>query len=226
MYQDKVTDIFFDLDHTLWDFEKNSEITFNLIFEKHNIKLDVNAFMKVYKPINFKYWFMYRNNEIDTITLRFNRLKEVFDNLSFKADSTLINMISDEYIKYLSQQIHLFPNTEEILIYLSDKYRLHIITNGFEIIQHKKLKSSKINHFFKTVTTAEGSGFKKPDKRIFKYAIKKANADISKSMMIGDSLEADIKGAKDFGMHTIYFGKKPKFDTRSVEKLNDLKSLL
>ncbi len=226
MFHDKVTDVFFDLDHTLWDFEKNSEITFNLIFEKYKIQLDLNQFIKVYKPINFKYWNMYRNNEIDTVNLRYHRLKEVFDNLSFKADKAFIDIISEEYINNLSDQIHLFPNTEDVLNYLAEKYRLHIITNGFEKIQHKKLKSSGIDHFFQTVTTAEGSGYKKPDKRIFDHAINKAKTDLSKSLMIGDSLEADIKGAKDFGMHTIYFGKKPNFETQNIEQLQELKSLL
>jgi putative hydrolase of the HAD superfamily len=226
MFHDKVTDVFFDLDHTLWDFEKNSEITFNLIFEKHRIQLDLSKFMEVYKPVNFKYWNMYRKNQIDAVNLRYHRLKEVFDNLSYKADRKFIDIIAQEYIDNLSDQIHLFPGTEDILNYLSAKYRLHIITNGFEKIQHKKLKSSRIDHFFQTVTTAEGSGYKKPDKRIFDYAISQARTDLSKSLMIGDSLEADIKGAKDFGMHTIYFGKNPNFETQNIEDLQELKSLL
>lgn len=226
MFQNKLTDIFFDLDHTLWDFEKNSEITFNLIFEKHNIKVGLKDFMEVYKPVNFKYWNMYRKNEIDSVNLRYYRLKEVFDTLSMKADKPFIDLIANEYIDNLSKQIHLFPDTEDILNYLATKYKLHIITNGFEIIQHKKIKSSGIDHFFETVTTAEGAGYKKPDKRIFDHAIQKAKTKHHSSLMIGDSLEADIQGAKDFGMQAIYFGKKPNFEVHNVEHLRELKTVL
>jgi putative hydrolase of the HAD superfamily len=226
MPENKITDIFFDLDHTLWDFEKNSEITFNLIFEKHQINIGLKEFMEVYKPVNFKYWNMYRRNKIDSINLRYYRLKEVFDTLSLKADKAFIDLIANEYIDNLSNQVHLFPDAEDILKYLSTKYKLHIITNGFEEVQHKKIKSSGIDHFFETVTTAGGSGYKKPDKRIFEHALQKADTKNNSSLMVGDSLEADIQGAKDFGMQTIYFGKKPNFDTPFIEHLKELKLIL
>ena len=221
-----ITDIFFDLDHTLWDFEKNSEITFDLIFEKHQIKIDLKDFMTIYKPTNFKYWNLYRRNQIDTVSLRYFRLKEVFEHLKYDANDEFINLIAKEYINFLSEQIHLFPEAKPVLEYLSSKYRLHIITNGFEEVQHKKIKSSGIDHFFLTVTTAEGSGYKKPDKRIFDHALTKAKTKHTKSLMIGDSIEADIQGAKDFGMQAIYFGKKPNFEIDFVENLKDLKALL
>jgi len=226
MFAGKVKHIFFDLDHTLWDFEKNSEITFQLIFKKHNIPFETKAFVEVYRPINFKYWNMYRDNKISSENLRHERLKEVFSILGYPYNRGLIDLIADEYINYLSQQNHLFPFTTTILDYLKAKYELHIITNGFENIQHKKLKSSKIDHYFKTVTTAEGSGYKKPDSRIFDYALQSAKAEKSESLMIGDSLEADIQGAKDFGMHAVYFGKNSNFEVLNVECLTGLKKLL
>jgi putative hydrolase of the HAD superfamily len=226
MLQHKLTDVFFDLDHTLWDFEKNSEITFDIIFNKHKIQLDLISFMDVYRPVNLKYWNMYRRGKIDSVNLRYERLKEVFDHFDFKADRPYVDLIAQEYINNLSNQIHLFPGAMEILNYLSAKYKLHIITNGFEEIQHKKLKSSRIDHFFETVTTAEGSGYKKPDKRIFDHALQKAKTHQSKSIMIGDNLEADIQGAKDYGMQVIYFGKKPNFEIDHVENLHDLKNVL
>ena len=222
----ELTDIFFDLDHTLWDFEKNSEITFDLIFNKHQININLKDFMNVYRPVNLKYWNMYRNNQVSSENLRFFRLKEVFETLKIRSDKALINLIAEEYINYLSEQIHLFPNAEDTLNYLATKYRLHIITNGFENVQHKKIKSSGIDRFFETITTAEGSGYKKPDKRIFDHALTKAKTHQSKSLMIGDSLEADIQGAKDFGMQAIYFGKKPNFEIDFVEELVDLKTML
>ncbi|MGX1023729.1 YjjG family noncanonical pyrimidine nucleotidase [Flavobacterium sp. CS20] len=226
MLAQQPSDIFFDLDHTLWDFEKNSEITFNLIFEKHNLNINLNSFLRLYKPVNMKYWDLYRKNQIDSESLRYYRLKEVFDALNIESDKKLIDLVAEEYINNLSDQTNLFPDAEQILNYLATKYRLHIITNGFEKVQHKKIKSSKIDHFFETVTTAEGSGYKKPDKRIFEHALRKAKTHQSKSLMIGDSLEADIQGAKDFGIPAIYFGKKPNFDIDYVERLIDLKNVL
>ena len=226
MFAGKVKHVFFDLDHTLWDFEKNSEITFQLIFEKHRIPFEIKSFVEVYKPINLKYWNMYRNNKISSENLRHERLKEVFSLLGYTYDRGLIDLIAEEYINYLSQQFHLFPYTTSILDYLSEKYELHIITNGFETIQHKKLKSSKIDHYFKTVTTAEGSGYKKPDSRIFDYALNSAKAHKTESLMIGDSLEADIQGAKDFGMHAVYFGKNSNFEVINVDCLTGLKKIL
>lgn len=226
MLAGKVKHIFFDLDHTLWDFERNSELTFQLIFKKHSIPFEIEAFVEVYRPINLKYWNMYRNNKISSQNLRHERLKEVFSILGYSYDRALIDLIAEEYINHLSQQIHLFPFTTSILDYLKDRYELHIITNGFEHIQHKKLKSSKIDHYFKTVTTAEGSGYKKPDFRIFDYALQSAKAEKTESVMIGDSLEADIQGAKDFGMHAVYFGKNSNFGVVNVECLTGLKKIL
>jgi putative hydrolase of the HAD superfamily len=226
MFREKIRHVFFDLDHTLWDFERNSKLTFKIIFDKHDIPFDLDAFIEVYKPINFKYWNMYRNNQISSKNLRHERLKEVFSILNYPYDREMIDLIAEEYINYLSEQIHLFPDANSILNYLSKTYELHIITNGFEHIQHKKLRSSQIRHFFKTVTTAEGSGYKKPDRRIFDHALKAAKAERKESLMIGDSLEADIQGAKDFGMFTVFFGKKPNFETAHIEQLSDLKNLL
>ena len=226
MFRDSIKHIFFDLDHTLWDFEKNSEITFKLIFNKHKIPFEIKNFIDVYRPINLKYWNMYRNNQISSKNLRHERLKEVFSILGYNYNRALIDLIADEYIEYLSRQIHLFPHATTILDYLSERYELHIITNGFENIQHKKLYASKIDHYFKTVTTAEGSGYKKPDSRIFDYALNTAKAKPKESLMVGDSLEADIQGAKDFGMPAVYFGKNSNFEIVNIECLSELKQLL
>ena len=194
MYQHK-KHLFFDLDHTLWDFDKNSALTFEKIFKINNIQVDLEEFLKVYMPINLAYWKLYREEKIDKNSLRFARLKDAFDALEIQTSTELIYKLSDEYITYLSTYNHLFEGTIQILDYLKPNYTLHIITNGFKEVQHGKLNKSGIAHYFKTVTNSEMVGVKKPNPKIFKHALSVAKASPDESLMIGDNLEADILGA-------------------------------
>ena len=94
----EIKNIFFDLDHTLWDFEKNSALTFELLFKKYNLEIDLNSFLVVYVPINLEYWRLYRNEVISKEYLRYNRLNDVFKKLNINVSSDLINKISYDYI--------------------------------------------------------------------------------------------------------------------------------
>ncbi|WP_127846702.1 YjjG family noncanonical pyrimidine nucleotidase [Psychroflexus aestuariivivens] len=221
-----ITDVFFDLDHTLWDFDKNSGLTFETIFKKHAVDLPLDEFLRVYEPINAKYWKLFRENKILKEDLRFSRLNEAFEVLKFSADSNLVEALSEAYIKHLPDHNFLFPDAELTLAYLSNKYKLHIITNGFQEVQHKKLRNSKINTFFKTITTSEDAGVKKPDKIIFEFALNSAQVSKNNSIMIGDNLEADVQGAKSFGMEAIFFGKDENYQGWQVQNLKDLKTIL
>lgn len=199
------TDIFFDLDHTLWDFEKNSALAFQAIFEKHEIKIPLDDFLKHYVPINTKYWKLYREEKISQKDLRYNRFKEVFDLLAFQIDDENINFLAQEYILYLPQFNYLFDGAIEILDYLKAKYNLHIITNGFHEVQQGKLRNANIEHYFVTITNSENAGVKKPNPKIFEYALDLARTEKHKSIMIGDSFEADIEGALSVGLDAIFF---------------------
>jgi len=197
--------VFFDLDHTLWDFDRNSELAFQAIFEKNRIDLPVNRFLEVYKPINFEYWKYYREARVTKEQLRYGRLKKSFDALQVHIDDFLINRLSVDYIDYLPRHNHLFEGALQLLEELERDYDLHIITNGFEEVQHLKLKNSKIDHYFKTVTSSEAVGVKKPDPKIFNHALKIAGAKVEESVMVGDTYEADIVGAQNIGMQTIFY---------------------
>lgn len=221
--------IYFDLDHTLWDFDKNSALAFKAVFEKHQIEVSVEDFLEAYIPINLGYWEAYRKDQISKENLRFGRLKDSFDVLKIKSSSEIINTLSVDYIEFLPHHNHLLEGSKELLAYLQGKYILHIITNGFEEVQHKKLKNAGINSFFETVTTSEEAGVKKPNRIIFETALLKSAASPEKSLMIGDNLEADVYGARDFGMQHVYFDyyrRKEKVDVMRIETLNELKSYL
>jgi YjjG family noncanonical pyrimidine nucleotidase len=217
------TDIFFDLDHTLWDFEKNSALAFEKIFEKHQLDLNLEEFLLHYIPTNLKYWKLYRDEKISQEDLRYHRLKEVFDLMNKEVVDEMIHLLSHEYIYYLPQFNYLYEGAWEILDYLFPKYKLHIITNGFQTVQAGKLKNSNIEHFFQTITNSEMAGVKKPNPLIFEYALKKANATKSKSIMIGDSLEADIEGAINVGLDAIFFNE---FNVSVDEKIHQVNHLM
>ncbi len=210
----QIKHIFFDLDHTLWDFEKNSAKTFSYIFKKNNLNIDTKKFLNYYKSINAHYWRLYRNDKITKEALRYGRLKDAFDIIKYKVSDSVIHMLSDEYLKYLSKFNHLFDGTFEILDYLKPKYQMHIITNGFSEVQSQKIINSKIDGYFDKIITSEQVGVKKPNPKIFEYALNIANAKASESVMIGDNWEADIMGAKDFGMHVVFCN----FENHSVDE--------
>ena len=199
-----ITDVFFDLDHTLWDFDKNSALTFEKIFNINNVNVDLTEFLSQYEIINLNYWKLYREQKIEKEALRFNRLHDAFTDINYEVEADLILKLSDYYISYLTTFNHLFENTFEILDYLKGQYNLHIITNGFDEVQHKKLSKSNIINYFKTITNSEMVGVKKPNPEIFNFALKQANVTIGQSIMIGDSYEADILGAQNVGMDVVF----------------------
>ncbi|WP_242085729.1 YjjG family noncanonical pyrimidine nucleotidase [Aestuariivivens sediminis] len=217
-----ITDVFFDLDHTLWDFDKNSALTFEKIFEMNKIKIHLDAFLSFYEPINLNYWKLYREERIDKASLRFGRLHDAFEALDFKVPEDMIYRLSSDYIEHLPSFNHLFDHTLEILDYLYRNYNLHIITNGFEEVQHGKLINSKIYNYFKTITNSEKVGVKKPHPKIFNHALKVANVNAGQSVMIGDNYEADILGAINIGMDAIFVGASYKEVYRTVKRVDDL----
>ena len=225
----QVEHIFFDLDHTLWDFESNSAKAFGFIFNENNIEIDLNEFLKFYTPINLKYWKLYREEKVSKPVLRYKRLKETFDSLRYKISDDQIDHLAKIYIDNLPNYNNLFEGTIEVLNYLITKYQLHIITNGFEEVQLLKLEKSEILHFFDKVITSESVGVKKPNPKIFNHALAITDTTAERSVMIGDNLEADIEGAQKIGMHTIFFNyhNQPVFNgTISISKLIEIKQHL
>jgi putative hydrolase of the HAD superfamily len=219
----KIKHIFFDLDHTLWDFEANSNIAFETIFKKHNVGIDLEKFLNYYTGINQNYWRLYRNEKISKEELRIGRLRDTFNKINYKFDYTLIDNLSIDYIEVLPNNNLLFDGTHEILEYLQPKYKLHIITNGFNEVQYKKLDNSGLSKYFDKIITSEDAGVKKPNPKIFNYSLDLAKANSNESIMIGDNWEADVMGAIDNGIDAIYCN----YDNNSVgENIKSINQLL
>ena len=219
---ENITDIFFDLDHTLWDFEKNSALAFEKVLRKHIINVNLDEFLGYYVPLNLKYWELYRHEKVTQELLRYGRLKDTFDLLHYKIDDQTIDLLSKEYIHYLPQFNHLFEGAIEVLDYLQSKYKLHIITNGFQEVQAGKMKNSGIDKYFQTITNSEMAGVKKPNPKIFEYALSKANVAKQNAIMIGDCIDADVNGALNFGIDAIHFNENKIEIPNHIKQVNHL----
>lgn len=233
----KYKHLFFDLDHTIWDFEANSHTTLSEIFEEMKLKergvYDFNLFHKNYLAHNEKLWERYRNGFVKQEELRVKRMW--LSLLDFKiADEPLSKKMGDRFLELLPTRTILFPYTIEILNYLTDKkYELHLITNGFENTQHSKLNHSGLSPYFKQVITSEGSNSLKPNKEIFDFAFQKTGALPDESIMIGDTMEVDILGALNAGIdqiHVNHLTNEPlsingKLPTHTIYSLKELEGI-
>ncbi len=221
--------LFFDLDHTLWDFDKNSALAFDTIFKEQGFAISVSDFLPIYILRNQHYWKLFQVNKISQEDLRYYRLKDVFDALNFEISDDTIHQLADDYINYLPQYNHLFDGTIELLDYLKPKYQLHIITNGFASVQTKKIENSNIKQYFETITNSEMAGVKKPHRNIFDFALSLAKASKEESLMIGDSYEADIIGAQEAGIEAIFFNEQNcavQNPVVQIQHLLELKNML
>jgi len=222
--------IFFDLDHTLWDFDTNSrealqDIYYSLSLAEAGIH-DFDLFHKLYLGHNERLWDRYRKGQMKVDELRWKRMAVTL--LEFKnGDEALARKMGIEFLEILPTKKKLFPDTVEVLGYLTEKkYTLHLITNGFEKTQHNKLRTSGIDHFFREVITSEGSNSLKPHPEIFEYAFMKTGALKKESIMIGDTPEVDILGAREAGFDQVYINHtgnhEPVEATFTVYSLKEL----
>ena len=217
-----VTDIFFDLDHTLWDFDRNSFLALKNVFKKFDVQLNTELFIVTYEPINEAYWKLYRDEKISKEQLRRWRLIDAFHNFNIQFSLQQIDDMAACYIDELPKNNYLLDGAIAILDYLKEKYVLHIITNGFKEVQHIKLKNSGISSYFKTVTSSEEVGLKKPNPVVFKTAIENAGVFKENALMIGDSFEADILGAQAFGMKTLFYNYRQEKVPDEYNVINNL----
>jgi putative hydrolase of the HAD superfamily len=222
--------LFFDLDHTLWDFNANSREALYDIY--HSLSLadagvhDFDLFHKIYLGHNERLWDRYRKGFMKVDELRWKRMSMTL--LEFKnGDEALARKMGIEFLEILPTKKALFPDTVDVLNYLSEKkYRLHLITNGFEKTQHHKLKTAGIDYFFGEVITSEASNSLKPHPEIFEFALMKTGANKKESIMIGDTPDVDILGAREAGIDQVYVNHtgsdEPVKATYTVYSLKEL----
>jgi putative hydrolase of the HAD superfamily len=222
--------LFFDLDHTLWDFEMNAKETFAELYKLYALKEkgidDFDLFFSRYSFHNNRLWDRYTRGFIKQEELRWKRVWLTL--LDFKiADENLAKQLAVAFLDGLPNRKNLFPYTIEILEYLKNKnYVLHLITNGFESIQHNKLKYSNLTNYFNEIVTSEKAGCLKPNKEIFEFALNIAKANIKESIMIGDNIEADIRGAMNAGFDTIFVNHiNAETDVKPTYIIHHLKEL-
>jgi putative hydrolase of the HAD superfamily len=221
--------LFFDLDHTLWDFDKNSENTLSKLFDEYHLAgrgiPDFRSFMEVYLVHNDRLWERFRNGFIKREELRWKRVWLTL--LDFKiADTNLAYEMSAAYLEILPTQTILMPFATEVLEHCKGRYVMHLITNGFETTQWQKLQYSKISPYFSEVITSEKSNSMKPHRQIFDYALKATGANIENSIMIGDALDIDILGASNAGWDQVYYNpgrkehdRKPTYEVKCLSEM-------
>lgn len=221
--------LFFDLDHTLWDFDLNSRATLKQLYDEYDLKSmgidDFDVLFRSYNIHNDRLWERYRNGYIKRDELRWKRMWLML--LDYKiADTSLAHEISTAYLEILPTQAKLVPHAKELLEHCKGRYEMHLITNGFETTQRLKLQYSGISRYFKHLITSEKSNSMKPHKDIFDFALNLAEADAEHSIMIGDAVDIDILGAINAGWDTAYYNpaklphsRKPTYEVERLEEL-------
>jgi putative hydrolase of the HAD superfamily len=224
--------IFFDLDRTIWDFDASAEDSFSRMFEKYKLAHhgvpSVEAFKERYDVHNDMLWSWYRKGEILKEVLNLKRFDMTLADFGIVNHEIAIGM-SEDYVIVNPDKPFLYPYAIESLTYMAEKYPLHLITNGFQEVQEQKFRIARLDRFFKSVTTSEEAGIKKPEPGIFHFAMDKAGCSANESIIIGDDLEVDIVGARNIGMDGVYFNadgeghnEEVTFEIRSLKELMNI----
>lgn len=225
--------LFFDLDHTIWDFDKNAEETLHELYHSYDLKQlglhSPDLFIEVYTKNNHQLWADYHLGKISKEVLRSTRFSQTFTELGVSPE-LIPGKFEDDYVSICPTKTNLFPHAHDTLAYLEAKYTLHIISNGFKESTEMKIGNTGLAKYFRTIFISEIIGFNKPDKAIFEHAMSSTEARVSESLMIGDSVEADIRGAQGFGMKAIYFNparvEKPDDVMHQIHCLSELVKIL
>ena len=229
----KYKHIFFDLDHTLWDFSTNSKLALKQIFEENKLgERGIPSFEKFYDkyvPINDRFWARYHNGFVSKEKLRHGRFYDTLKEFNI-LDGELAEIMAESYVTISPKMTALFPDAVEVLQYLQAKYRLHLITNGFAEVQWIKLENSGLKPFFEHIIISEEVGTQKPDKAIFEIAMNRASTHADECIMIGDNYNTDIAGAQNAGMDQVFFNptknRKKQAVTYEIKALIELKEIL
>ncbi|MFN5620444.1 MAG: YjjG family noncanonical pyrimidine nucleotidase [Flavobacteriales bacterium] len=203
----KYKHLFFDLDGTLWDLKRNTRAAMQELFATHAETighLDFELFFQRYHHHNDHVWALYRQDKIKKDDLRFVRFERAFSDVNHSASHAFIDRFSLDFLDVAPRQSLTMEGAHALLDYCAPHYHMHIITNGFIEVQGHKMKAANLEPYLKVVINSEHAGVRKPHPDIFNFALEKTGASKEESLMIGDDWEADILGARDFGMDQVY----------------------
>lgn len=225
--------LFFDLDHTLWDYDRNVTESLSELYQIYSLQdLGIPTFEKFFESfhaVNFQLWDWYNVGKIDKYNLRKERFPRIFAHAGGNPEA-IPAVFEEDFMHRTSSKPHVFPYSKEILTYLNEKYRVHVITNGFNESQAKKIKSSGLDGYFELVVTSETTGHKKPDPRIFQFAMEKLSTRPEVCLMIGDNPNSDILGAQRAEIDQVFFNPEGKTidlnPTYEIRHLKELEQLL
>lgn len=201
----KYKHIFFDLDGTLWDLHKNTHEAIQMLFREFDLNEGYfKDFHKRYLFHNEQVWALYREGKIEKEVLRTVRFERAFVDCGIQVNNEFVEDFAMRFIDVCPKLPHLLEGAIELLELWSKSAQLHIITNGFKEVQGFKLEAGKLNSYFHQIINSEDAGYRKPNPQIFQFAINRAGAQKQESLMIGDDWEADIIGARNFGMDQVF----------------------
>ncbi len=225
--------LFIDLDRTLWDFDANAADTLHEIFDFHGLAdkgvSEFVDFQNTYQEINTNLWNKYRSGIITKQFLSVERFRLTMERLN--QDTACSSEMCRQYLTWSPEKTKVFPGVMEVLNYLKPKYKMHILTNGFNEVQFRKIERCGFSPYFDSVITSDDAGFKKPTKEFFDYALQKTGAKPDNTLMIGDDEEVDIIGAQKSGIDQVFVNynhrRVPDLNpTFEIHKFSDLKKLL
>jgi putative hydrolase of the HAD superfamily len=224
--------LFFDLDRTLWDFERNSLETLKGLFVDFALedrgKGDFAAFNAIYQRENAQCWADYREGRMAKEVLRSERFKRALSGFGVE-DDDLAASLGWKYVERGPHQRHLLPGTLEVLEALKTRgHEIHILTNGFSEIQHIKVENTGIAPWVDMLLTSEELGHLKPAKACFEGALLATGAHRERAWMIGDDHGADVVGAHEAGWKAVHFDPEGTHegDSPAAARVGHLRELL
>jgi len=229
----RYTTVLFDLDHTLWDYEYNSRATLSELYKEYQLEdvgiANEEIFINQFEKVNHNMWDRYNHGEVDRAYIKTFRFSAILENFSI-SNQELGLQLSTDYIAACPKKGKLLPYAVETLQYLYTKYKLAVITNGFEDVQHIKLQHAGIKDFFTEVITSDKTGFRKPSREIFNYALNSLSCNNEQALMIGDNLITDIAGARKALIDTAFYNpqqiKHQQEVSYEISCLSELKNII
>ena len=225
--------LLFDLDHTLWDFDKNAAETLYELYDTHQLSglgsFSEQQFCDTFVIVNRALWKQFDQGTYDQHRLRNERFRQILTQLGVAADR-IPPQLADDYLRICPTKPHVMPHTVATLDYLRQRYQLHILTNGFAAVQAIKLKSAGLTDYFIEVVSSDTTGHRKPHRPVFDYLLDRIGASSQECLMIGDNLETDVRGAREAGIDQAFYNpgqiKHREMVTYEIACLSELRSIL